>query len=170
MALGTRAWLCALVLGSLGCHYQGSGTALLRTPEPSAPGGMKTTGQIVFRWQGRGDASSGSIEALLPDGRRFVGSYVQPVTTEWRDSYAPYWGAFSGPWGYARPWYGGPRSSFAMHYGGNALAHLDGPGATRMRCQFALFNPNAGLAGGGQGECQLSTNEDAFGAVLQADP
>jgi hypothetical protein len=159
----------ALLLSLSACHLQGSGTALLRAPEADTPGGMKTKGPIAFKWQSGGDASQGQIEATLPDGRRFRGSFVQPNSTTWNDSYSPYWTSWSGPWGGYRPWYGGPRASFATHYAGNVLAHLDGPDATRMRCTFSLYSPNLGLNGGAQGECQLSTNEDAFDAVLQRD-
>ena len=161
--------LAALALCFSACHFQGSGTALLRRPTTEAPGGMKAEGPVAFTWQSASDASRGQIQAALPDGRRFQGTYVQPTTTVWNESYTPYWTSWSGPWGPYRPWYGGPRSSFATNYSGKALAHLDGPDGSRMRCEFALFSPNAGLSGGGQGECQLSTNEDVFGAVLQRD-
>lgn len=166
-----RAAISVLVLSFIAsaCHFQGSGTALLRVPVVDAPGGVRTLGQIEFRWQSDSDPSRGQIQAALPDGRRFVGTYVQPTTTGWNDSYAPYWNSWSGPWGTYRPWYGGPRSSFSTHYGGSALAHLDGPDGTRMRCEFTLFSPNSGLHGGAQGQCQLSTNEDAFDAILQRD-
>jgi hypothetical protein len=166
MKHGTLSGL-ALALCLSACHVQGTGTALLRTPAADAPGGMKTAGQVAFTWLRGSDSSRGQIQAALPDGRRFAGTFVQPTTTVWNDSYTPYWSSWSGPWGTYRPWFGGPRSSFATSYSGKALAHLDGPDGTRMRCEFALFNPNAGLSGGGQGECQLSTNEDTFGAVLQ---
>jgi hypothetical protein len=168
MDYGARLAL-TLVLSLTACHYQGSGTALLRVPVTDAPGGMKPAGQIAFKWKSGSDTSRGQIEAALPDGRSFRGTFVQPTTTVWNDSYSPYWSSWSGAWGAYRPWYGGPRSSFATNYSGRALAHLDGPDGSRMRCEFALFQPNSGLSGGGQGECQLSTNEDAFDAVLQRD-
>ncbi|MDB4989335.1 MAG: hypothetical protein JWN04_4513, partial [Myxococcaceae bacterium] len=145
MAYGARAlWFGLAVswLGLAGCHYQGSGTALLRAPTPSEPGGMKSQGQIVFKWQSRGDSSNGQIQAALPDGRRFSGTFVQPTTTDWNSNYSPYYNSWSGPWGMNRPWYGGPRSSFAVQYSGKALAHLDGPDGSRMRCEFSLFRPN----------------------------
>ena len=37
---------------------------------------------------------------------------------------------------------------------------------TRMRCKFMLRNPDRGLAGGGEGDCQMSTHEKVFDAVL----
>jgi hypothetical protein len=158
-----------LLLCLSACHLQGSGTALLRAPEANTPGGMKTKGQIAFSWQSGGDSSIGEIQASLPDGRRFTGTYVQPTTTTWNDSYGPYWNSWAGVWGSYRPWYGGPRTSFATHYSGKVLAHLETPEGARKRCEFTLFSPSRGLNGGAEGECQLSTNEDAFDAVLEAD-
>jgi hypothetical protein len=157
---------CALLVLALGCHHAGSGVGELRAPVPGATG-PQTRGPVTFHWDSDADPSIGRIEAALPDGRHFLGSYVQPRTSEWRDDYNLYWGAFTGPWGAARPWYVGPRSSFVTHYSGKALAHLEAPDRTRMRCEFTLFRPDQGLAGGGQGDCQLATNEEIFDAVLR---
>lgn len=164
-ARATRLWLPA-ALCLLGCQHAGGGTGELRTPTPGAPGGTAIKGQVAFHWRSGSDPSEGNMEVELPDGRRFHGKYIQPRATEWNTDYDVYWGAWTGPWGYARPWYTGPRTSFLVHYSGKALAHLEAPDATRMRCEFTLFRPDDGLAGGGQGACQLSTNEDVFDAVL----
>jgi hypothetical protein len=164
--LGAKA--IALSLLAVGCAHGGTGTGVLRVPVAGATG-LQSSGPVDFRWQSDSNPSAGTIAARLPDGRLFSGQYVQPTTTEWRDNFGPYWGAWSQPWGAARPWYNGPRSSFVVHYNGKALAHLEAPDRTRMRCEFTLFQPSSGLAGGGQGDCQLSTNEEVFDAVLRQD-
>ncbi len=163
------SWLVVAALGS-GCQHAGTGVGELRAPTPGAPNIAQTQGRVAFTWRSGADPSEGQIEAVLPGGRRFHGTYVQPRTTQWRNDYDLYWGAWTGPWGYARPWYLGPRSSFLVQYSGKALAHLEAPDSARMRCEFTLYQPDAGLAGGGQGDCQLSSNEEVFDAVLAREP
>lgn len=157
-----------LAVGLLACTHAGVGSGELLAPG-TTPGSKQDKGLVAFRWQSGSDPSSGVIEATLPDGRLFRGNYVQPRTTEWQTYYGPYWGAWAGPWGMAGPWYAGPQSSFALHYAGKALAHLKADDGTRMRCEFTLYRPDAGLEGGGEGNCQRSTNEEVFGAELATD-
>jgi hypothetical protein len=159
-----RTGWCAAAILLMACHHAGSGVGELRAPGDK---GMQQKGRVTLEWQSGADTSTGDIEAKLPDGRLFKGTFVQPQTTEWRSNYDVYWGIWTGPWGRAGPWYTGPRSNFNTHYSSQALAHLETPDGTRMRCAFALFAPDRGLSGGGQGDCQLSTNEEVFDAVLQ---
>lgn len=157
--------LLAASLG-LACQHAGRGMGELRAPVPGT-GALQTKGAVEFRWHSGSDASRGNIEALLPDGRRFAGTFVQPRSSQWYQDYDLYWGVWSGPWGAAGPWYRGPRTGFTTRYGDKALALLQAPDGARMRCEFVLFRPDLGLSGGGQGDCQLSTNEEVFAAVLQ---
>jgi hypothetical protein len=158
-------WCVAAVL-FVACQHAGSGVGELRAPDGDK-GQLQPKGRVTLQWQSGGDTSTGEIEAKLPDGRLFKGSFVQPRTTEWRSNYDVFYGAFTGPWGRAGPWYNGPRNNFITRFSEQALAHLESPDGTRMRCAFALYAPDRGLAGGGQGDCQLSTNEEIFDAVLQ---
>lgn len=45
-----------------------------------------------------GDPSRGQMQAALPDGRRFTGTYVPPTTSGCNDSDSPDWSSWSGPW------------------------------------------------------------------------
>jgi len=58
------------------------------------------------------------------------------------------WGRGALPGGY-------DTTQFVTYYSGKVLANLGSPEGGRMRCRFLLFSPAAGIAGGGQGECQL---------------
>jgi hypothetical protein len=123
---------------------------------------------MEFSWRSGPDSSQGEIAAVSTDGRTFNGSFLQPTNTVTASDYVPYWNAWtSASWGAARPWYDGPEDEFIRAYGGRALARLTGDDGTRMRCTFVLRNPVSGMAGGGEGDCQLSTNEKVFHAVLR---
>ena len=41
-------------------------------------------------------------------------------------------------------------------HSGKVVANLTGPDSQRMRCNFDLNNPIAGMGGGGQGKCQVA--------------
>lgn len=145
--------------------YAGKGTGVFRVPSGET-GALKSKGEVRLSWSSASDISHGEIHVDLPDGRQFTGTFVQPQRGQWRDTYNTYYGAWTGQWGRASPWYSGSRSSFAIQYADTVLAHLESADGTRMRCGFALYAPDVGIAGGGQGDCQLSTNEDVFDAVL----
>lgn len=49
-----------------------------------------------------------------------------------------------------------PTTRFITHYTGRVVAILDSPDKQHMRCRFRLVVPARGMAGGGEGECQLS--------------
>jgi hypothetical protein len=41
------------------------------------------------------------------------------------------------------------------HYSGHVVANLSDPEGKHIRCNFQLVHPDNGLAGGGEGGCQL---------------
>jgi hypothetical protein len=159
-----RNWLVLGVLLACGPHA-GTGVGELRVPE-GEHNALQPKGKVTLSWKTGPDISNGEISAALPDGRRFQGTFVQPQRSQWRDNYDLYWGAWTGPWGRAGPWYSGTRGGFTTQYADHVLAHLENGDGTRMRCSFALYQADQGLEGGGQGDCQLSTNEEVFDAVL----
>jgi hypothetical protein len=161
---------CALALLAIaGCSHEGSGSGTLEKPVAGSTSGSEAGGAIDFNWHSGADGSRGNIEAVAQDGRTFEGTYVQPSAVMRTDDFTPYWDAWSNmSWGVAAPWYVGSQDEFITSYSGKALAHLTSADGTRMRCTFVLREPVSGLAGGGEGDCQLSTNERVFHAVLHS--
>ena len=103
------------------------------------------------------------MTASLNTGAVYRGPFFQ-VTQETRiDELAPLWVGWGRRWRWHGWDYWGPRQSFVTQYTGRVLANLEGPGG-RMRCRFALMRPSAGMAGGGQGRCQLPD-----GTIIDAD-
>lgn len=154
-----RRTLAALLVGSAltaACTTMGTGVGDSRDPA------LATT----FSWTAQG-SRSGVMTATLANGSSYTGPFFQ-VTRETRvDELAPLWtgwGGYGGGWrgrggrgywgggGYWGPW--GPSSSIVTHYSGKVLANLQGADG-RMRCRFTLMRPSSGMAGGGQGQCQI---------------
>ena len=46
-------------------------------------------------------------------------------------------------------------SDFVTHYTGRVIANLADPEGKHIRCKFQLVHPSNGMAGGGEGGCQL---------------
>jgi hypothetical protein len=49
-------------------------------------------------------------------------------------------------------------------YSGRVLANLHSEDGEHMRCRFTLISPSRGMAGGGEGRCQLSENDQEISA------
>lgn len=128
----------------------GSGTA--STPSGNLRANMTWDGQGTHR---------GMMTADLSNGERFTGQFFQ-VTHDTRvETLDPLWYGWGGPW--RRPWrgwgYWGPEQSFVTTYSGRVVANLESGNGTHMRCRFDLMRPNTGMAGGGQGRCQLPSGQ-----------
>lgn len=164
-----RALGCAVVLSlSLAaCSSSGYGSGRL-----ASPGTPVAEGPVAFRWSAGADPTSGPITAVLPDGRRFEGRFMQVTSTTLDD-----WGGFrvgyAGPgygWGYgwAYPaYYDG--FGYGRTYSGQVVAQLRGPENQLMRCFFVLEDPIDGPEEGGMGECEISTGESIEFATLRGE-
>lgn len=115
----------------------------------------------MFSWSARGP-QTGTMTAVLADGRSYAGPFFQ-ITRETRvDDLGPLWTGWE-PMGRGRFYRGGrggwrswgPSQQFIIEYSGKVLANLAGPGGP-MRCRFTLMRPSSGMSGGGIGQCQLS--------------
>jgi|GEM_PF-1654623 len=145
------------------CQHGGGGQGTLESAATAT--GSKAEGPVAFNWHSGADPSQGTIEATLPNGTEFNGTFLQATATVSGDAYAPYYSAWGDPvWG--RPWYVGPADGFVTEYSGQVLAHLTTTSGTRMRCRFTLRDPSSGLTEGGAGDCQLSDNQTVFNAQL----
>jgi hypothetical protein len=106
----------------------------------------------TFTWEG--GATRGKMMATLTDGQVYQGPFFQVTQQTTVDELGPLWVGWTGRLG----WHGwedwGPDEAVATKYTGKVLANLQGPKGY-MRCRFTLAEPSAGMAGGGQGKCQL---------------
>jgi hypothetical protein len=154
-----KSWLLlaplALALGACETQTAGTGSGNVRgTQKP-----------VAFTWQSSDD-DSGNITATFGSGRVFKGSYFQ-ITSETRvDRLDPLWDGWShsyqrGDWRY---WDREEESGFYKAYSGRVLANLQSNDGERMRCRFSLINPSRGMAGGGEGRCQLSESSREINA------
>ncbi|MFT3927859.1 MAG: hypothetical protein QM778_35355 [Myxococcales bacterium] len=159
-----RRTCITLSLVALGaCQHGGGGQGTLESA--ATADGTKAEGPVTFLWHSGVDPTQGNIEATLPNGTEFNGTFLQATATVNADAYGPYYNAWGDPaWG--NPWYSGPADGFVTEYSGQVLAHLTAASGTRMRCKFSLRDPVSGMTGGGAGDCQLSDNQTIFDAQL----
>jgi hypothetical protein len=142
-----RTWRLAPValtalLGSA-CATMGTGTGKTGGGGPG----------VRFDWKAR-NAETGHISATFADGRSYTGSLYQITSETEVDELAPLWVGWPAGWFGWPYWDGSPE--FVTHYSGRVVANLTGPDGDHMRCNFRLVRPDKGMAGGGEGRCQLS--------------
>jgi hypothetical protein len=96
------------------------------------------------------------MNAVLTGGKAYSGPYFEITSDTAVDSLGPLWSGW-GPGfrhrGYWDDWAGGPE--FVTNYSGQVVANLGAPNGEHMRCKFRLVHPSNGMAGGGQGQCQM---------------
>jgi hypothetical protein len=145
--LAATALASMLVLSACETTTGGTGSGNLRgTRKP-----------VAFTWQST-DNVTGDITATFGNGDVFKGTYFQ-ITRDTRvDRLGPLWDGWGRPYrrGGWRYWDRGADRQFIKTYSGRVLANLRSDDGTHMRCRFALISPKRGMAGGGEGRCQLS--------------
>ena len=127
---------------------------------------------VAFTWQSTDDVA-GNITATFGDGRVYRGNYLQ-ITRDLRiERLEPLWFGWPvrahrrGGWRYwARS--DGPR--FITEYSGRVVANLHSEDGEHMRCRFMLISPARGMAGGGEGRCQLSDSRLEITAEFPRQP
>ena len=143
-----------VLLAAAGCASSGAGYGVSRAGREEA----------TFRWDAKNDVS-GTLTATMPGGRIYSGEYFQ-VTSETRvDGLAPLWDGWRPGWRGWPYWNAAPGPGFVTEYTGRVLANLAANDGDRMRCRFRLIHPAQGMAGGGEGECQLP-NGDSMDATF----
>lgn len=149
----------ALVLAA--CQTAGTGSGTVRgTRKP-----------VAFTWEST-DSVSGNITATFGDGEVYTGTYFQ-ITRETRvDRLDPLWVGwrqtrYRSGWRY---WDRGFDREFIKEYSGRVLANLRSDDGDHMRCRFTLISPSRGMAGGGEGRCQLSESGDEINAEFPRQP
>jgi hypothetical protein len=147
--------LAALALAA--CETTGGGTGSGNVRGTQKP--------VAFTWE-REDSDSGDITATFGNGRVFKGSYFQ-ITSDTRvERLDPLWDGWGsdyrrGDWRY---WSDDDDRDFVKEYSGRVLANLRSSDGERMRCRFTLLSPTRGMAGGGEGRCQLSESSREINA------
>jgi hypothetical protein len=112
---------------------------------------------VAFTWEST-DSVSGNITATFGSGDTFKGTYFQ-ITRDTRvDRLEPLWDGWGRPYRRTgwRYWDRSEESEFIKEYSGRVLANLRSGNGDHMRCRFTLISPSRGMAGGGEGRCQLS--------------
>jgi len=152
-----KSWLIALAALTL---------AACQTTAGTGSGNVRGTQKpVAFTWQSEStDNDSGAITATFGSGRVFKGSYVQIDSDTRFDSIEPLWVGWDksdrrGNWRYWEP-----SPAFYKQYNGRVLANLHADDGEAMRCRFTLISPSRGMAGGGEGRCQLSENSQEITA------
>lgn len=131
------------VVAIAGCTTSGTGMGTSLAADVTA----------TFTWTAD-SPTHGTMTAALNNGEAYQGQFFQ-ITHETRvDQLGPLWVG----WERRRHWHGwdvwGPDEAFLTEYSGRVVANLAGPRGY-MRCRFNLIHPAAGMAGGGEGRCQL---------------
>src|SRR3954469_26069202 len=143
-----KSWIYGAfaALALTACQTAGTGSGNVRgTQKP-----------VAFTWQST-DSVSGDITATFASGHVFKGTYFQITHDTRADRLDPLWDGWARPYhGDWRYWGPDPGPSFYKTYSGRVLANLHDDSGDHMRCRFTLASPQRGMAGGGEGRCQLS--------------
>jgi len=137
-------WVLLPLLLDAGCTTMGTGYGA--TAAGANP--------VRFDWKSH-DGVSGTMYATLTDGSVYAGAYFQITDITSDDNLGPLWDGWGAGWGFGGwdHWDSGP--DFVTHYTGRIVANLSDPEGKHIRCKFQLVHPSSGMAGGGQGDCQL---------------
>ena len=155
LLIGGLGCLAALVMAA--CQTSGTGTGSGNVRGTSKP--------VAFTWEST-DSVSGTITATFGSGRVFRGNYFQ-ITSDTRvERLEPLWDGWGRPyrrhaWRY---WDRGNERQFVKTYSGRVLANLHDERGEHMRCRFDLISPSRGMAGGGEGRCELSDSRREINA------
>ena len=137
----------AVLVGLTACTTMGTGV------------GSSPTGNVRAALTWKGTDNSGNMTATLNNGQAYTGMYLQ-ITKETRvNDLGPLALGWGRPWREWPAWGVDPGPEFITQYSGRVVANLDGPNGTHMRCRFQLAEPASGMAGGGQGQCQLPSGQ-----------
>ncbi len=120
---------------------------------------------VAFTWTSI-DSTSGDITATFGNGDVYKGRYFQITRDTRLDRLDPLWTGWGEPYPRTgwRYWDRDMDREFIREYNGRVLANLHSDTGNHMRCRFTLLSPSRGMAGGGEGRCQLSETRTEINA------
>ena len=119
---------------------------------------------VLISWASKDGSIDGTMTAALP-GATYQGRFMQITREVDSNTLAPMWSGWAMGWsdwpGYGPDWAMAAMPpmdamQFSTVYSGKVVANLKSPGGKLMRCRFQMARPDAGMSGGGTGECQLA--------------
>lgn len=160
-----------LALATLGTSCAARGRFAARLTQE----GMTGARPLTANWTSDSGGASCTLTLTMPEGERFHGRCVRIGLTTTPDRLAAAWGGwvpwqpYWPAWGrFGTPWVEGEGfPTFLQNYYGRIVATLFGDRGSAMRCRLALPEPEASLADGAVGECQL---QDGRRIALQTIP
>jgi len=118
---------------------------------------------VKFSWKSTGGSTTGTMSATLADGQAFSGPYLEATSEAVIQNWDPFYVGWERGIGNFDPF----PMAYSTQYSGRVVANLQAADGQRIRCHFVLNAPQAGMAGGGQGSCQLK-NGGSMDAVFPA--
>lgn len=154
------AMAAAAALLAAGCGSSGMGGG-----EMAMPRGVEMP--VLFSWHSDDGGRSGEMTATLPEAT-YQGPFFEIHEGMVRESLMPLWDGWPKGWDDWPFWAASasgadPTLQFVTRYTGKVVANLRSPSGQAMRCRLHLREPTRGMAGGGDGECQI-----AGGRTVQA--
>ncbi|MGJ7506081.1 hypothetical protein [Variovorax sp. GT1P44] len=144
------ALMAAALLG--GCASSGMGGGDIVRPG-------KAPDPVLFSWQSRDGSIDGTMTATTSDAT-YQGRFMQITQQTVADSLAPMWDAWPMGWsdwpydGWAAPMVS--VEQFVTVYSGRVIANMRSVDGRSMRCRLQLVQPDMGMKGGGDGQCQIA--------------
>jgi hypothetical protein len=143
-ALGTLLLGAGIALGA--CTSMGSGTGFVASGNEA----------VNFSWKSDdGSGTSGRMSATLADGTIFSGDYLEITQQTANPGLEPEWSRWDRGVSDLVTEEEMPAFGSSTLYSGRVLAKLRSADGEPMTCRFHLNVPSAGMAGGGQGKCDL---------------
>ncbi len=136
----------------------GAGIALGACTSMGGGSGFTAQGNkpVTFSWKSSdGSGMSGQMSATLTGGKIFSGDYLEITHQVASADIDPLWNGWDRGASDLLTEEEMPAFGPSTLYSGRVLAKLRAADGERMRCHFQLNVPSEGMAGGGQGICQL---------------
>jgi hypothetical protein len=112
------------------------------------------------------DSGNGEMQAWLPRGKVYSGQFAQLRAQLDTNTEGTYFIAWSYPKWADDPWYGKLPAAYTGVNTAKVMARLESPEHSLLRCKFELRRPDAGLAGGASGQCQIAEDQSIIDVEL----